>query len=110
MACYGVEDSAQFLVTVVYEIFFSLTICIRFMTSYVSEGSNKPVKDHAKIANRYLREKFFLDLIPWIPVVFFTDTSHEKFWRLFYLIKTVRMTYALNIVDVPYIMDKIKKY
>ena len=111
-ACFGDnhEDNLFFNLTVMFEGIFTITILIKFTTSYAVEGETKPVKSHSKIAHRYIHDQFFFDLIPWVPIVFLTDNSIDKFWRLFYLLKMTRIYYGLDMIDVGYIMNRIKNY
>ena len=50
------------------------------------------------------------DLIAWFPIVFFLDNSHEKFFRLFFLLKIVRIARLLRAFDIKAIVRKIKYF
>ena len=79
------------------------------MTTFTPEGTNKEVKDHKLIAIRYLKSNFTLDFIAWIPLVFFFDMTIDKYYRLFYLIKLIRIMEGLNVFNVNFIIESIKK-
>ena len=55
---------------------------------------------------RYLKGNFVYDFFPLLP---FTYIPLNGFERLFYLIKIIRLVIGLQILDVPRIMEKIKK-
>jgi len=40
------------------------------------------------------------DLIAWVPVVFIIDCSKSKYFRLFYIIKAIRIFKALEKLEV----------
>ena len=44
------------------------------------------------------------DIIAWLPFVFFLDCSKAKFFRLFYMIKVIRVSKALDKFDITAIM------
>ena len=78
-------------ITLLLEIFFTISIILKFITGYVPEGHNHMIGDHGKIAMRYIYSNFPIDFITWIPFWLFLDNSKGKFWRLFYLVKVLRM-------------------
>ena len=67
-----------------------------------------PIKDIWKISERYFRNEFLMDLIPTIPFTFIFDMSVEKYGRIFYLIKIIRLAKGLKIYNVQQIMDYLK--
>ena len=50
------------------------------------------------------------DIIAWLPIVFFLDCSKAKFFRLFYMIKVLRVSKALDKFDIAVIMQSIKNF
>ena len=79
------------------------------MTTFVPEGEIVPVRDHSEIVKRYYEDGLLCDdLIAWVPIVFFLDNSEESFFRLFYLLKIVRIKRAFAAFDVSAMIMKIK--
>ena len=50
------------------------------------------------------------DLIAWIPIVFVLDNGHDKFFRLLYFLKVIRIKRALIAFDIRTMQMKIKDY
>jgi len=50
----------------------------------------------------------YLDLVTWIPIVFIVDCSKSQFFRLFYLVKVLRISKAIEKFDVMFIMNQIQ--
>ena len=50
------------------------------------------------------------DLIAWVPIVLFVNCSKQEFYRLFYVIKVIRITKAIEKFNVGYLMSKLKIY
>ena len=88
-----------------FEIIFTISIILRFITSYVPEGNIIPVTSHYLIFQNYKNTDLMRDLITWFPIVFLLDTTKGKFFRLFFLVKVLRITKALAKFDVMYIMN-----
>ena len=49
-----------------------------------------------------------LDLFTWIPIVFFVDCTKEKFFRLFYLLKALRIIKAIKKFDIVGVLGLFK--
>ena len=67
-----------------------------FTTEYVDEN-NKSIKDFFKISKRYLKQGFIQDIIPLIPFNWIIYFKNSKY---LYLIKSVRLIQAYEILDV----------
>ena len=81
------------------------------MTTYVPEGELFTVKDHILIFKRYYNKNFMIeDLIAWFPIVFFLDNSHLKFFRIFFLLKVVRIGRMLRAFDIKAIVKRVKYF
>ena len=81
------------------------------MTNYKERGKNYPINDHIKIASKYIKEGGFkLEFIIWIPFWAFTDGSKEKYWRLLYLFKIIRMKEAIFLMSISRLMAPIKNF
>ena len=46
----------------------------------------------------------------WIPITFILDNGHKKFFRLFYLIKVIRIKRAFKAFDIRAMLIKIKDF
>ena len=53
--------------TLVFELFFLISIVLKFFLEYKVDDSPLPVRDLGMIAKRYIRNEFLFDLIPLIP-------------------------------------------
>ena len=83
------------------------------MTSYIPEGSTIPVTDHKHISQRYMKKgTFYQDLIALLPMtlIFFHNNYFDEFYRLFFLIKVIRIKKGFDIFDVPHIMETVKDF
>ena len=56
-----------FIITTICELIFTFSLIFEFMTTYVPEGSNICIKDHAQIAKQYIHSGFLIDFITWLP-------------------------------------------
>jgi hypothetical protein len=50
-----------------------------------------------------------MDFVPTFPLTFFFDNSSDKFWRLLFLIKILRLIEGIEIYDVQLMMDFLKE-
>ena len=79
------------------------------MTTYVSEGETIPVTSHLDIIANYRDNGTFKnDLLALIPLVFFVDCSKQKFFRILYLVKIIRIAKAIAKIDIVQIRAFIK--
>ena len=78
------------------ECFFLVEMLFGFITEYVDEN-NKSIKDIKKIGKKYLSEGFILDLLPLIP---FNWLFHFKKSQYLFLLKSIRLIQAYEILDV----------
>jgi len=48
LACFGTdsETNGPFMITVVFEIIFTISLILKFVTSYVPDGETIPVTNH----------------------------------------------------------------
>ena len=95
--------------TIIFESIFGINILVNFLTDFVPDGEVFPERDLTKIAERYLQTEFVNDFVPTFPFTFFFDNSQEKYWRLFYLIKIIRLIKGIEIYDVQLMMDYLKE-
>ena len=110
LACFGTDSDtgAPFALTVLFEIIFTISIILKMLTSYLPDGESSPVTDHKLIFTRYRDTELQRDFIAWIPIVLFVDCSKQYFYRLFYTVKVIRITKAIEKFNVGYIMSKVK--
>ena len=109
IACFGLEnpENDQGDITTIFEVIFSFSMFLKFMTSYIPEGEINPVKNINKIAANYICSTFKPDVIALFPFVFWLDPSYLYFWRLFYLLKIVRIVQVFKAFSIKGIMDNI---
>ena len=78
IAYFGDESNwgGPFKITLLFESIFTISIGLKFITTYVEEGDTRPVTNHSLIYKNY-KEKggMYNDLIAWIPLVFVLDNS-----------------------------------
>jgi hypothetical protein len=96
------------LTTVIFECIFAANILINFLTEYVPNGENVPVRELPKIAERYLSRDFLMDFIPTFPITFFLDMDQHKIWRILFVLKIIRLVKGIKIYDVEVMMAYIK--
>ena len=111
MALFGHEKGQQapLVTSIIFETIFATNILVNFITDYIPDGEIIPERDLAKIADRYWHTDFLADLLPTFPFTFVFDNSHSKYWRLFYLIKIIRLVKGIEIYDVQLMMDFLKE-
>ena len=97
MIYYTVEDIKFYnTIQLCFEAIFLIEMLLGFVTEYV-DMNNKSVKDVYKISKRYLKQGFIQDIIPLIP---FNWISYFKNSKYLYLIKSIRLIQAYEILDV----------
>ena len=76
-ACFGTdsETNKPLILTWLFEIIFTISMCSRFITSYIPEGETVPVTNLKEIFYHYKETELFRDAITWLPFVFFLDNS-----------------------------------
>ena len=111
MALFGHEKGQQapLVTSIIFETIFATNILVNFITDYIPDGEIIPERDLAKIADRYWHTDFLADLLPTFPFTFVFVNSHSKYWRLFYLIKIIRLVKGIEIYDVQLMMDYLKE-
>jgi len=107
----GIEKTTDypFVMTSFFETVFTISILLNFVTAYTPEGSSHLITSHGKICRRYLEQGFLLDFFTWVPFVFFFNNSRNYYYRMFYLIKIIRIMEGLKIFDVGEMMDIVKE-
>ena len=92
------------------ELIFVISIIIRFLTDFIPQGDIRPVKELGKISDKYLKESFWREFIPTIPVTFIFEVHHDSFWRILFLIKIIRLYNCYNAFSIADAMKMIKRF
>ena len=87
------SDTGLFL-QIFFEVIFSISMVLKFLTDYIPHGETKPERDLFKLSQRYLYGQFILDLIPLLPLTLLFRGHHHKF-KLLFLLKLIRLTMGL---------------
>lgn len=53
--------------TLIFEAIFGISVLLKFNLEFKLEDNPLPVRNYAKIADRYLKSEFIIDFIPLIP-------------------------------------------
>jgi len=104
--------NSPYKITIAFESIFTLSILLKFVTTYVKEGETMPETSHKLIFLNYKDNgDLSNDIIGWLPnfAIFFLDCSKAKFFRCFYFIKSVRIMKASEKFDTVTIMQYIKQ-
>ena len=103
------EWNGPFKMTFVFELVFTISFMLKFITTYIPEGESIAITDHYLIYTNY-RNKGGMgnDIIALTPFVFILDCSKARFFRIVYMIKIIRIFKAFKKVDVMAIMLWIK--
>ena len=90
-----------------YEIFFLISTCLKFLKSYVPDGSTVPVKQLSLTVERYVFGEFLSDLIPLLPLPLVLPLGGKE--QHFYFIKVMRLFKVLKNFKIQAIMVHILK-
>ena len=91
-----------------FELVFAMDILREFLTEFVPDGETIPVRNLRRIAARYIERDFYFDMIPTFPITFFFDNRKAEIWRLFYLIKVIRVATAFEIYNTRAMVNFLK--
>jgi hypothetical protein len=69
MGTFGPEsyDGELNMTTLIFEVIFGISVLLKFNLEYKVEESPLPVRDYGKIADRYIKTTFIIDILPLIP-------------------------------------------
>lgn len=95
------------------DVFFLLDILINFRTTIVNEKTGEDISDAKKIAVKYLKGKFWIDLLASVPfdfvVVFFVNSDDNNLtFQLFGLLKLVRILRLSRLISYMNLKDDLK--
>lgn len=114
MACHRITMEGKGFTLVVFimysfEAVFMLDIFVNFLLSYeyMSPLGKQVQRDVIEIAKHYLTTTFYKDLIPIVPLQMIELKNNRN--TLFYLIKLFRLAKGFRLLDVFYLMKKIKE-
>ena len=90
------------------EVVFWIEILLNFFQWYKDEVEYKPVKDVRKIAYRYLRTNFIIDLLATIPFRYMHLTKNPMYLDLFQLLKLLRLKKLVAHLSYRALQEVIK--
>ena len=93
---------------ILFELIFAIDILREFLTEFTPEGETIRVRNLGRIATHYIEGDFYFDMIPTFPITFFLNNSKAEIWRLFYLIKVIRVATAFEIYNTRGMVDCLK--
>lgn len=102
------QHSATIIFMYFFEAIFALDILVSFLLSYEFSGQygRSIERQLANTVSHYFYGSFLRDLIPVIP--FQLIPLRNRRGTLFYLIKLLRLVKGFRLLDVSYLMKKIK--
>jgi CRP-like cAMP-binding protein len=96
------------------DVFFILDILINFRTTIINEKTGEDIKDQKKIAIKYLKNKFWIDLLASLPFDSITlifienDHSNSLTLQMFGLLKLVRILRLSRLISYMNLKDDLK--
>jgi hypothetical protein len=70
------------------EIFFFISMVLKFFVDFIPDGENIPVRDIGDISMHYLKTEFLLDFIPLLPIGnLLVNLNNNNDYKLFYFLK-----------------------
>ena len=96
-----------------FDIFFFVIFCMAMVKSFITDFRDDshplPIKDFIKIATRYFKTNFMLDLVVLIPFHwFFGEFIRES--NYLFLIKSLRILRGLDLLSVSKLKEIAKAY
>lgn len=110
-----IEDSNVFMdiFNGMIDFLFMLDVFVNFRTSYVHEATGEEVKDTKKIAMKYLKGRFWVDMLASVPLDFFSyafsnDKSNAFLLQMFGCLKLVRVLRLSRLITYMNLKNDIK--
>ena len=102
----------KIFVQIALELTFLFNMIVNFLVDFVPPGENESEKSLSVIAERYFKNDFVRDLVPLLPInaIFSGLNGEDKYFRLFYLIKVVRVFYGLKHFDISLMINNMRQY
>ena len=90
LAAFGIpsDDNIFSLIIWGFEFIFVMDMIVQFLLEFKPEDQYNTVRDLTEIAKRYIKGRFFIDLMALIPFIYLFDNERR---HLFLLIKIVRL-------------------
>ena len=63
-----------------------------------------------EIAKFYAKTDLLQEFIPLFPITFFVDTTKHSYWRVFYLVKVMRIFKGIQAFKIVNLMQIVTKY
>lgn len=105
LAFYESDTTTWKMINLTIDLFFLADIILTFFSTYLDEANHLEIKDHKKIANRYLKSWFLLDVTSVLPIDIILKSGKInhiariiKIGKLYQLIKMVRMVRFLKML------------
>ena len=92
------EDNSFTIEYYIIEIFFIIFIILQFMQEYQDPETFTIIRDHKKIALRYIKGWFFIDIISTIPYEFLVN--NHSFLIYAKIIRLIRLPKLLQTMDI----------
>ena len=92
------EDNSFTTEYYIIEIFFIIFIILQFMQEYQDPETFTIIRDHKKIALRYIKGWFFIDIISTIPFEFFLNDKNYLIYAK--IIRLIRLPKLLQTMDI----------
>jgi CRP-like cAMP-binding protein len=95
------------------DIFFILDIFINFRTTIVNEKTGEDIYSSKKIALKYLKGKFWIDLLASLPfdlilLIFKSADDSESHFQLFALLKLIRILRLSRLITYMNLKDDLR--
>ena len=110
-----IEDSNVFMdiFNGMIDFLFMLDVFVNFRTSYVHEATGEEVKDTKKIAMKYLKGRFWVDMLASVPLDFLSyafsnDKSNAFLLQMFGCLKLVRVLRLSRLITYMNLKNDIK--
>ena len=108
MALYDDDPNIGWLVTwLVIDVLFFIDLILTFFTTY-TDSTNNEVTSHKKIAIRYLKGWFIIDLISCLPFDIMIP-GHSSFNILTRIMRTSRMYKLLRLLRILKVIKMAQK-
>lgn len=105
---YSLNDTGEKMVYA-FEFIFVFSMFKKFLTDFKPDGSQTPVTDLRKIANRYFHDGFVLDLLMVLPFAYMFGGASKRNSKLAYFIKVYRLVKGLRIFNVSKMIQGIQE-
>ena len=108
------NSTATDVLNFIVDIIFMVDVAINFRTTIINEKTGEEIFDGKRIAIKYLKGKFFIDLLASIPFDFLSvligaEMSNNTFtFQLFGLLKLIRIVRLTKLITYLNLKDDVK--